>query len=395
MSPSSECDRGERFDFGLTETQEQRALVLHQEGIIVDLLSQHAGGSRIFSCYSPEVQREFQATMQKVGTEWERMTDAEYWPYEMSKAGKSHLIRDWYQSSGLTCGTYGISVDDGNDPLGRKLEIANSVFASLPWVRCVTAADHIRQAKRDGVIALYAHWQPVNPIPRNLAAIDRAYAQGLRSLMLTYNRMDNVGVGCTERVDAGLSMFGVDVVRHCNDIGLIVDVSHCGHMTTLDACRHSKSPVNANHTAAQAVYTHARAKSDEELCAIAQTGGVIGVVAVPAFITDAQAPSILHVLDHVEYIADLVGWQHVAIGTDWPLQLPQDVLHATFGALTKGVGFRPQDRLKLSQTVEGFSDVRDLVNFTRGLVRRRFLDEEIRGVMGENALRVFDQVWRS
>jgi membrane dipeptidase len=80
-----------------------------------------------------------------------------------------------------------------------------------------------------------------------------AFSQGLRSLMLTYNLMDNVGVGCTERVDAGLSMFGVDLVKHCNELGMIVDVSHCGHLTTMDACRHSKKPVNANHTAARTV----------------------------------------------------------------------------------------------------------------------------------------------
>ena len=144
--------------------------------------------------------------------------------------------------------------------------------------------------------------------------------------MLTYNRMDNIGIGCTERVDAGLSMFGIDVVKHCNDLGMIVDVSHCGHLTTMDACRHSKKPVNANHTAARSVYVHARGKSNEALRAIADTGGVIGVVAVPFFLSRADSPTIEHMFDHVDYIAGLVGWQHVAIGTDWPLQAPDCVL---------------------------------------------------------------------
>ena len=121
--------------------------------------------------------------------------------------------------------------------------------------------------------------------PRDLSAFDKAYAKGLRSYMLTYNRMDNVGVGCTERVDAGLSTFGVEVVKHCNDIGMIVDVSHCGHLTTLDACRHSKKPVNANHTSSRSLSSHARGKSNEALRAIAETGGVIGVVALPIFLT--------------------------------------------------------------------------------------------------------------
>jgi membrane dipeptidase len=283
-------------------------------------------------------------------------------------------------------------VHDGHDAMRNKLEALMRRYASLPWLRYVTTAAEIRQAKRDGVVALYAHCQPSTPAPRDLKAFDVAYAKGLRSFMLTYNLMDNIGVGCTERVDAGLSRFGVDVVRHLNAIGMIIDVSHCGHLTTLDACRYSKRPVNANHTAARSVYAHARGKCDEALRAIADTGGVIGVVAVPAFITADPVPSVEHMLDHMDYIANLVGWRHVAIGTDWPLQAPDDVLQATLGAITGSIGFRAQDRLDLTQRLAGFDDVRDLPNITRGLVKRGYRDEQIKGVLGENALRVFSEV---
>ena len=381
-----------QFNFGLSAAQEARASRLHHESIIIDLLSQHAGGSGIYAHFPEELQADFHARMAAGGTEWERLTEAEYWPYEMSRLGKSHLIRDWYQASGLTCGTYGIGVHDGYDPLCRKLDVVNSILASLPWLRSVTTADEIRQAKRDGIVALYAHWQPICPAPRDLTAIDIAYAKGLRSFMLTYNRMDNIGVGCTERVDAGLSMFGLEVVQHCNEIGMIVDVSHCGHLTTIDACRHSRKPVNANHTAACSVHAHARGKSDEALRAIADTGGVVGVVAVPAFLTDDPSPSILHMLDHIDYIAGLIGWQYVAIGTDWPMQAPGQVLEATLGAQANSIGFREQDRLDLAQCLAGFDDCRDLPNITRALVKRGYSDEQIRGIMGENALRVFEEV---
>jgi membrane dipeptidase len=210
--------------------------------------------------------------------------------------------------------------------------------------------------------------------------------------MLTYNRMDNVGTGCTERVDAGLSMFGLDVVRHCNEIGMMVDVSHCGHLTTLDACRHSKHPVNANHTAARSLHPHARGKSNEALRAIAETGGIIGVVAVPFFLTDHPSPSIEHMLDHIDYIANLVGWQHVAIGTDWPLQAPEDVLIRTFGSQTQSIGFRSADSIDVTRRLRGFDDCRDLPNITRGLVKRGYTDEKIAGILGENALRVMAKI---
>jgi membrane dipeptidase len=383
------------YDFELDAAQEARAGKLHRESIVVDLLSQHAGGN-IFDHYSKELQREFKsrtaAAMSAGSNGSESLAEIVYWPYEMSKLGRSDLIHDWFKASGLTCGTYDIGVHDGSDPLWNKWETVNARYADLPWLRYVTTAAEIRLAKRDGVVASYAHCQPESPIPRNLKAIDAAYAKGLRSLMLTYNRMDHVGVGCTERVDAGLSMFGVDVVKRCNEIGLIVDVSHCGHLTTMDACRNSNAPVNANHTGAKGVYSHARNKSDEALKAIADTGGVIGVVAVPFFLTRERHPSIEHMLNHIDYIAALVGWQHVAIGTDWPIQAPDELLKLTLSPDNRALGFRDEDHLDVTQRLRGLDDCRDLPNITRGLVKRGYGDEEIRGILGENALRVFAQV---
>jgi membrane dipeptidase len=380
-----------RFAFGLDADQEARADRLHGECIIVDMLSQHAGGN-IFAHYPAELQPDLREQLAAQKTAFDRYLTAVFWPYEMSLCGKSDLLLDWYKTSGLTCGTYGVAVHDGRDPWMERWEAVAARYAELPWLRYVTTSAQIRQAKLDGAVAFYAHWQPVSPIPRDLKAIDTAYGKGLRSLMLTYNLMDCVGVGCTERVDAGLSRFGIDVVKHCNRIGMIVDVSHCGPATTLDACLHSTKPVNANHTSARGVYDHARGKSDEALRAIAATGGVIGVVAVPAFITDEGVATIEHMLDHIDYIARLVGWQHVAIGTDWPLQAPVEIQREVLAPNRADTGFREEDRLDVTKTLNGFTDCRDLKNITRGLVKRGYDDEQIRAILGENALRVFAAV---
>lgn len=380
-----------RFDFGLSEEQEARAARLHAESIVFDMLSQHAGGT-IFAHYPADLQMELQSRIAVADSKFAAYKEAVYWPYEMSECGRSHLLRDWYLQGGLTCGTFGdIKVHDGNDPTTCSAEQKVLRYSQLPWLRFVTTAAEIRSAKQDGVVAFYANCQPTTPVPRSLHAFDAAYAKGLRSFMLTYNRMDNIGVGCTERVDAGLSMFGVDVVRHCNEIGMIVDVSHCGHLTTLDACRHSKYPVTANHTLARSIYPHARGKTDEALRAVAGTGGVIGVVAVPFFLSDAPAPTIMCMLDHIDYIAGLVGWRHLAIGTDFPLQAPQALL-ITLEDEIKDDGFREQDRIDVTQRLIGYSDCRDLPNITRGLVQRGYTDEQIRGILGENALRVLAAV---
>jgi membrane dipeptidase len=380
-----------RFDVALSTAEQERAQRLHSQSTVIDLLSQNAGGN-IFAQYPKEMQSELAARLAEVGGGLMGFVEAVYWPYEMSKAGRSDLIREWYRISGLTCGTYGINVHDGHEALWNRWEYLAERYADLPWLRYVTTAAEIRRAKQDGVVAFYGHCQPIAPVPSDLRAFDTAYAKGLRSFMLTYNVMNNIGVGCTERVDAGLSMFGTDVVRHCNDVGMIVDVSHCGRLTTLDACRLSKRPVNANHTAAKAVYSHVRGKSDEELKAIADTGGVVGVVAVPAFLTDAPVPTIDHMLEHIRYIAGLIGWKHVAIGTDWPLQAPDGLVQAMLAPGNSSIGFRKQDRVDATRRLVGFDDCRDLPNITRGLVKMGCSDEQARGILGENALRVFEEV---
>ena len=381
-----------QFDFGLTHAQEARAAKLHADAIVFDWLSQHVGGPNIFAAYPDDLQAEFRAMIAREGPGYRTYFHAMYWPYEMAYQGRSQLVRDWYFASGMTCGAYHIRVHDGED---RPEEAAFARYGTMPWLRLITTAAEVRRAKADGVVALYANSQPTDPIPRNLNAIDRAYAKGLRSLMLTYNRMDNVGVGCTERVDAGLSMFGVDVVRRCEELGMIVDTSHCGHLTTMDACKIARRPVNANHACAKAVSNVARAKSDDALKAIAGTGGIIGVVAVPNFISVQPEPTIEKMLDHIEYIAGLVGWQHVSLGTDWPLQVTKEALIKTLGAYWAELGFRPGDRMEeaaaKARTI-GFEDYRDMPNITRGMVARGFSDEQIAGILGENALRVFAEV---
>ena len=222
--------------------------------------------------------------------------------------------------------------------------------------------------------------------------MNRAYDEGLRVLMLTYNRQDYVGAGCTEPTDAGLSRYGQQVVARCNELGIVVDTSHCGRQTTLDGCRASQTPVLANHTCAQGVYGHARGKSDEELDAIAATGGLVGVVTVPFFLSADPEATVEAVLDHIDYINERIGWRHVGIGTDWPMQAPEDIIEATLGAIVDEIGFRPEDNVSTTQTLRGFEDYRDMPNITRGLVARGYDDEQIAGILGENFMRVFEAV---
>lgn len=375
-----------KFDFQLTPDEDARAGRLHAQSIVTDMLFQYIGGASIFDALPPQ---SVEHALAGKTTLWERYLAVAQLPFELAVSGESHIIRDWWLQSGLNLVSVGTAVVGSAEKPRDDAEMA--WIDRLPWIRRVTRAEEIREAKLQGVLAVYGNCQPTYGLPRELEAIDRAYEKGLRVLMLTYNRMDYVGAGCTERVDAGLSRFGVQVVERCNRLGVIVDTSHCGRQTTLDACRFSAAPVLANHTSASAHFAHARGKSDAELEAIASTGGVVGIVAVPFFLASGT-PTIEAMLDHIDYVARRVGWRHVGIGTDWPLQSTEPLLRETVGGLLAEIGFRPEDQIDVTQTLVGFKDYRDFPNITRGLVKRGYSDEQIGGILGENFLRVFAQV---
>jgi membrane dipeptidase len=213
--------------------------------------------------------------------------------------------------------------------------------------------------------------------------------------MPTYNTQNHLGTGCTDRSDGGLTRAGVAFVRRMNELGMIVDSAHCGKRTTIDICETSEAPVVASHTSAESVFFCDRAKSDEEIIAIAETGGVIGVVALPDFLGSGPDVSIETMLDHIVYILRLVGWPHVGVGTDWPMQYPKWWIRRLFAPHTwERDGWRPEHftDADVARTLLGFDDSRDFPNITRGLVARGLGDEEIRGILGENFLRIFELV---
>jgi membrane dipeptidase len=142
---------------------------------------------------------------------------------------------------------------------------------------------------------------------------------------------------------------------------------------------------------------HARGKSDEEFKAVADSGGVIGIVTVPFFLapppTAGKKITIESMFDHIDYVANLVGWEHVAIGTDWPMAMSKTFLMERFLPWAYKAGFRKEDRVdEMRDNLVGFDDYRDFPNITRGLVKRGYSDEQIKGILGENFLRVFKEI---
>ncbi len=375
------------YDFGLSEEQEARARRLHAESIIIDTLFQGPCGARSFT---PEIVEGLQREYEGHRDPRRGLMSAVKLPVRLAVRGQFPDFESCWRASGITAGnrqTGGMSLEEAFE--GFALNQAQ--FDRLPWLIKATSAADFRRAKAEGKHAGFVSTQNTVDIGLHLDRLDQYYDLGMRMIQLTYNSVNFVGGGCTDRVDCGVTDYGVKFIRRMNELGIIVDTGHCGRRTTLDACALSDVPVVASHTSAAGVHPHDRAKSDEELRAIAATGGYIGVYCVGMFLTAEPDATIEHFLDHVDYIARLVGPRHVGVGSDWPMQAPEWGVER-LAEWSKEIGFREEHGVTRPRNLIGFDDYRDFPNITRGLVARGYSDEEIGGILGGNFLRAFEQV---
>jgi membrane dipeptidase len=376
------------FDFGLDEQQEERARTLHEESIIIDALFQGPVGYRV---YDEETNTSLRARFESHRDAGRGFRDGFAAPIRLAVEGRLDAFKDHWDQSGITCGNRQVELAD-EALRDFSFGFAQLQFDRFDWLTKALTADDVRKAKSNGTHAGLVSAQVLSGPWRDLDALESYHDFGLRMCQLTYNSMTTVGGGCTDRGNAGLSSFGVASVKTMNELGIIVDTGHVGRQTTLDACEVSEAPVVASHTAAAGVYEHARGKDDETIRAIAQTGGVIGIVTVPFFLSPATDVDINAFLDHLEHVAEVGGIDSVCIGTDWPIQVPQWMQTDVLQPLFDETGFRPEDRTDATAKLLGFDDYRDFPNITRGLVSRGWSDDDIRKVLGENFLRVMEKV---
>ena len=183
----------------------------------------------------------------------------------------------------------------------------------------VNNASEIESAKQQGKVGFLPTVEHL-AIGNELNRVDVLYNAGIRLAGLTYSRKAYIGDGIFERNDGGLSEFGVEVVQRMNELGMVVDVSHASFRTAMDAIEASNTPVTFSHDGSYTLASDSlqarRLRKDEELLACASKGGVIGITAVPNRLSNDPEQSIECVLDHYDYMVQLVGIDHVAIGTD-------------------------------------------------------------------------------
>ncbi|MFO7634398.1 MAG: dipeptidase, partial [Caldilinea sp.] len=227
--------------------------------------------------------------------------------------------------------------------------------------------DDILRAKAEGKIAGIAGLEGAEALDASIGVLRQFYRLGLRNLGLAWNNRNAACDGVAEsRTNGGLTEFGVKVVEECNQLGILLDVSHLSPAGVTDVLAVSQQPIIASHSNARALCNHPRNLTDAQIETIAAGGGVIGVTFVDIFLNcqDSQAATLDDVVSNIEHMLGVVGPEHVALGSDFDgWTLARELKDATCYPL-----------------------------ITQRLVERGHDSKVIRKILGENLLRVIDTV---
>jgi len=248
--------------------------------------------------------------------------------------------------------------------------------------------DDIYAAKERGRVGMILGFQDTAPMGDNLGLLAVYHRLGVRIIQLTYNFENRVGYGCQAPEDKGLTPFGREAVAEMNRLGILIDLSHCGPRTTLEAIELSEKPVAITHSNAANQFPHPRNKSDEAIKALAAAGGVIGALSFPAMLTANLPATVDDYLDAVGYLVELAGVDHVGLGPDFMEEMLPETVAAVLGGLPPEV----VKQLQSMPPVQGFASVSEMPNVTRGLLER-YGEGDARKIMGGNWLRLYGEVW--
>ncbi|MGM0507419.1 MAG: dipeptidase [Bacteroidota bacterium] len=311
---------------------------------------------------------------------------------------REELARAW-EAAGVNvvvqnCGEEGNRIDR----LLKRLARFTWTTDRLPEIvsKAVTP-DDLERVGEEGGHALYFTGNGV-PLPmewvspeEELRFIRVFYQLGIRMMHMTYNRRNVIGEGCAEEANGGISDFGRMVVAEMNRVGVIPDVSHSGWQTSLETAKASEKPVVASHSTAGALHPHMRSKPDEVIRAIADTDGYIGICCIPRFLRGSG--DIARLLEHIDYVKRTFGPQYVAIGTDVAYTSrhaadQQESIPPLPRSRTRWAALWPEDPFDTTESMRRSLAWTNWPLFTTGLVQMGYTDDEIRMILGGNALRV-------
>jgi len=307
------------------------------------------------------------------------------------------LIDEW-RKGGIT----GVNVtsalfEDARAAMNKVMRWHRLIRAMPERLMLGLSADDLPHAKKTGRTAIYIGFQNTSPFEDDHALVEAFYLMGVRIAQLTYNIQNFVGSSCYEIVDGGLTRFGRLVVEEMNRLGMVIDVSHVGQRTTLDAVAHSSRPIAATHANPAFFVKHPRSKSDEVLRAISGRGGLVGVTTYAPLLGGTHV-TLSDWCDMIVRLSDLIGIEHVAIGSDTSLRWSDaDLLSMNVArwSHTENWGSNLPGKTGWSAPLDWYHTSNDFPRLTEALTRRGLASDEVTGVMGGNWQRFLAAVDRS
>ncbi|GAA0447875.1 dipeptidase [Lentibacillus halophilus] len=251
--------------------------------------------------------------------------------------------------------------------------------------------DDILQAKKEGKIGVVLGTQNTSALEDELSLVSVFNQLGIKVMQLTYNNQNLVGSSCYEARDVGLSRYGKLVVEEMNRVGMVVDLSHVGEQTSLDAIHTSTRPVAITHANPDWIYPTKRNKSPEVLAALRDNGGVLGLCAYPHLV-NGQQTTLDEFSDMIVRTIDFMGIDQVGLGTDLTLNMSIDFLHwMRMGRWTHEIdyGAGSKDNPSWPEWPSWFKTPADFPNIAKGLSQKGLTSDEVDKVMGGNWLRFF------
>lgn len=266
-----------------------------------------------------------------------------------------------------------------------------------PKLGLATSVADIRRFKTEGRVGLIFGCQNARILEENLDLVEVYHRIGVRVNQLTYNERNFIGDGCVEPTNAGLSRFGRRVVAEMNRVGIQIDLTHVGERSSLEALELSEKPCIFSHSNPRRRAENVRNLTDEQIKLCAERGGVIGVSSWPAICWTGgpMPPTLEDLVGHVEYLADLVGADHISVGTDseaTPGAYPQELKNSLTASYGPVIG-RFRAAFPEGPRTKGFESMEDLPNLTHALLNRGWSVENVRKVLGENLLRAYGTSW--
>jgi membrane dipeptidase len=277
-----------------------------------------------------------------------------------------------------------------HDAMRTIAAFKREVTANAEAVRhCRTGAE-IREALAKDQIAMVLSFEGGGALQGDPSLVPLFYELGVRMIGFTLEGRTALGDGSGENpTGSRLSSAGVEVFRGMEQLGIVMDVSHLGIRGVEHVLELATRPVIASHSGAWAVHSNHRNLTDEQIRAIAANGGVICAVMLPCFV-DPERPTLDRLVDHIEHLVAVGGAQHVGLGSDFFAEIADDCWPAHMW-LSSATYYPPKGN-DLRVTIPGLHASRDLANVTETMLRRGFSEADIRGILGSNAVRVFDAV---